>query len=145
MLKYVFVVVGFFLLLGGAEAMVRGAVGVAEKLRISKMVIGMTVVALGTSAPEFLVAINATLSGSSALAIGNLIGSNIANILLILGVSGLIFPIALNPKTLTLDGWVLVGGTALFMVLAAPGKIELFGGFVLLLFFSGFIYYSYRR
>ena len=145
MMMYVYVAAGFVLLLGGAEIMVRGAVGLAEKLKISKMLIGMTVVAFGTSAPELLVSLNATLSGSSELAIGNLVGSNIANILLILGVSGLILPIAVDPKTLTRDGWVLVGGTAAFMALALRGEIDLSGGLLLLLLFAGFLYYSYRR
>ena len=81
MMMYVYVAAGFVLLLGGAEIMVRGAVGLAEKLKISKMLIGMTVVAFGTSAPELLVSLNATLSGSSELAIGNLVGSNIATLI----------------------------------------------------------------
>jgi len=145
MLMYVYVIVGFVLLLGGAEVMVRGAVGLAERLGVSKMVIGMTVIALGTSAPELLVSLNATLSGSSGLAIGNLVGSNVANILLILGVSGLILPIAGNPKALTRDGWVMLGGTAAFMAIALRGQIDLSGGLVLLLYFAGFLYYSYSR
>lgn len=145
MIMYVYLFAGFVFLLGGAEIMVRGAVGLAEKLSISKMLIGMTVVAFGTSAPELLVALNAALSGSSGLAIGNLVGSNIANILLILGVSGLILPIAVVSKTLARDGWVLVGGTSAFMALALLGEIDLFGGLLLLLLFAGFLYFSYRR
>ena len=145
MMLYVYVAAGFVLLLGGAEIMVRGAVGLSEKLSISKMVIGMTVIAFGTSAPELLVSLNAALSGSSGLAIGNLVGSNIANILLILGVSGLILPITVDSKTLTREGWVLVGGTAAFIALALRGEIDLSGGLLLLLLFAGFLYYSYRR
>ena len=103
MMMYVYVCAGFVFLLGGAELMVRGAVGLAEKLSVSKMVIGMTVVAFGTSAPELLIALNAALSGSSGLAVGNLVGSNIANILLILGVSGLILPIVVDSKVFTRD------------------------------------------
>ncbi len=142
---YAYLAAGFVLLLGGAELMVRGAVGLAEKLSISKIVIGMTVVAFGTSAPELIVSLTAALSGSAGLAIGNLVGSNIANILLILGVSGLILPIVVDSKTLTWDGWVLVGGTAAFMALVLRGEIDLSGGLLLLLLFAGFLYYSYRR
>ena len=145
MMMYAYLAAGFVLLLGGAELMVRGAVGLAEKLSISKIVIGMTVVAFGTSAPELIVSLTAALSGSAGLAIGNLVGSNIANILLILGVSGLILPIAVDSKTLTRDGWVLVGGTAAFMALVLRGEIDLSGGLLLLLLFAGFLYYSYRR
>ena len=145
MMMYVYVCAGFVFLLGGAELMVRGAVGLAEKLSVSKMVIGMTVVAFGTSAPELLIALNAALSGSSGLAVGNLVGSNIANILLILGVSGLILPIAVDSKVFTRDWWVLGGGTAVFMALSLPGEIDFFGGSLLLLLFTGFLYYSYRR
>jgi len=95
---------GFILILGGAEFMVRGAVSLADRLGVSKLVIGMTVVAFGTSAPELLVSLNAALSGSSALAIGNVVGSNVANILLILGVSGILMPVACVPGTLVRDG-----------------------------------------
>ena len=145
MLMYVYVVVGFVLLLCGAEVMVRGAIGLAEKLGVSKMVIGMTVIAFGTSAPELLISLNATLSGSSGLAVGNLVGSNVANILLILGLSGLILPITADQKALSRDGWVLLGGTAAFMAIAIRGEINLPGGLVLLLYFFGFLYYSYSR
>ncbi len=87
---YVQVFAGFVLLLGGAEFLVRGAVGLARRLGVSPLVIGMTVVALGTSAPEVVVTLDAALSGSPGIALGNVIGSNIANVLLVLGVAGLI-------------------------------------------------------
>ena len=82
-MMYILVIGGFILLLVGAEIMLRGAIGIAEKFGISKLVVGMTVVAFGTSAPELLVSLNAALAGSSGLAIGNVVGSNIANILII--------------------------------------------------------------
>ena len=91
---YFLVVAGFVLLLVGAEIMLRGAIGLADKFGISKLVVGMTVIAFGTSAPELLVSLNAALAGSSGLAIGNVVGSNVANILLVLGVAGLLMPIA---------------------------------------------------
>ena len=142
---YFFVVGGFVLLLVGAEITLRGAVGLAEKFGISKLVVGMTVVAFGTSAPELLVSLNAALSGSSGLAIGNVVGSNVANILLILGVAGLLMPIANEPGTLKWDGWTLLLGTGLFMALTYRGKIDLIGGLILLAYFIGFLVYSYRR
>ncbi len=136
---------GFILLLGGGEVMVRGAVGLSERLGISKLVIGMTVVAFGTSAPEFLVSLNAALAGSPGLAVGNMIGSNIANIALVLGFAGLITPIASGGRELVKDGLVLVIGTGAFMALASRGTIDLFGAVVLLIIFAGFIYYSFWR
>ena len=142
---YFLVVGGFFLLLAGAEIMLRGAVGLTEKFGISKLVVGMTVVAFGTSAPELLVSLNATLSGSSGLAIGNIVGSNVANILLILGVAGLLMPIASEPGTLKRDGWMLLLGTGLFMALTYRDEIDLIGGLILLAYFIGFLVYSYRR
>ena len=142
---YVNLIVGFVLLLGGAEILVRGAVGLAERLGVSKLVIGMTVIAFGTSAPELIVSLNATLNGSPGLAVGNLVGSNVANILLILGVSGMIQSIKVDSKALTRDGWVLLLGTAAFIAFAVDGAFELYDGLLLLLMFSGFLYYTFDR
>ncbi len=145
MLMYLEVLAGFVLLLGGAEIMVRGAVSVSEQFGISKLVIGMTVVAFGTSAPELLVSLNAALSGVSGLAIGNVVGSNIANILLVLGVSGLILPIVSEKGSLVKDGLILLVGTGAFILLSLRGTIDLTGGIVLIVLFVAFLYYSYRR
>jgi cation:H+ antiporter len=142
---YFMVLGGFVLLLGGAEVMLRGAVGVAGKFGISKLVVGMTVVAFGTSAPEFIVSLNAALEGASGLAIGNVVGSNIANIFLVLGVAGLLMPIAVEPGSLKNDGWMLLAGTGLFIVLALGSKIEVVAGLVLLVFFIFFFYCSYMQ
>ena len=144
-MMYLYVIGGFVLLLGGAEFMVRGAVSLADRLGVSKLVIGMTVVAFGTSAPELLVSLNAALSGSSALAIGNVVGSNVANVLFILGVAGLLMPIACVPGALVRDGWMLMAGTALFMVLSLRGEIDLWAGCALIVYFAGFMIYSYMR
>ena len=105
---YVLLVLGFIILLGGAELLVRGAVSLAKSFNISKLVIGMTVIAFGTSSPELIVSINASVSGVPSLALGNLVGSNIANILLILGVSGLIHPIRSETKVCGLIGLFLL-------------------------------------
>lgn len=144
-MMYVLVIGGFILLLVGAEIMLRGAVGIAEKFGISKLVVGMTVVAFGTSVPELLVSLNAALAGSSGLAIGNVVGSNVANILLVLGVAGILMPIAVEPGALKRDGWMLLVGTGLFAVLAFRGEIDLIAGLVLLAYFIGFLVYSYLR
>ena len=88
---------GFILLLFGAEYLVRGAVSLATRLKVSPMIIGMTIVAYGTTAPELVVSLEGALIGQPGISVGNVIGSNIANILLILGTSALIFPINCNP------------------------------------------------
>ncbi|MBT3992258.1 MAG: calcium/sodium antiporter [Rhodospirillaceae bacterium] len=144
-MMYFLVVAGFVLLLVGAEIMLRGAIGLADKFGISKLVVGMTVIAFGTSAPELLVSLNAALAGSSGLAIGNVVGSNVANILLVLGVAGLLMPIANEPGALKRDGWMLLAGTGLFMALSIRGQIDLMAGLILLAYFIGFLTYTYLR
>ncbi|HEC90599.1 MAG TPA: sodium:calcium antiporter, partial [Alphaproteobacteria bacterium] len=138
-------VFGFALLFGGAEFMVRGAVALAKRLGVSALVIGMTVVAMGTSAPELIVSLNAALSGAEGLAVGNIVGSNIANILLILGVSALITPIAVRPEGLMREGILLLAGSLNFAGLAWRGTFDLFAGVVLSTLFVGFLFYSYLR
>ena len=144
-MMYVQVIAGFVLLLAGAEFLVRGAVALARRLGISTLVIGMTVVALGTSIPELVVSMNAALTGVPAMAVGNVVGSNIANILLILGVVGLVTPVVIQPKTHVRDGAVLMGGTFLFVVLCVLGAIGLWKGLLLIGSFIGFLFYSYWR
>lgn len=99
MLTYTLFIVGFALLIKGADLLVDGSASVAKKLKIPAIVIGLTIVAFGTSAPELVVNIFAAAQGNTAIAIGNILGSNIANILLILGVSAMIFPLAVKKNT----------------------------------------------
>ena len=85
--------IGLILLIAGAEYTVKGAVAIANKLKIPMIIVGLTVVALGTSLPEFIVSVKAALAGSGGLSIGNVVGSNIANVLLILGGAAMLYPI----------------------------------------------------
>ncbi len=142
---YVQVIAGFVLLLGGAELLVRGAMALARRMGVSPLFIGMTVVALGTSAPEVVVTLNAALSGSPGIALGNVVGSNIANVLLILGVAGLIMPIRAEREVLFFDGMVLLGGSFLFAFLCWRGVIGAGPGALLLIVFFGFLGYSWWR
>lgn len=144
-MTYLTLIAGLILLLGGAEVMVRGAVTLARKLGISPMVIGLTVVALGTSAPELIVAIEAALEGAAGMAVGNVVGSNIANILLILGVSGLIYPIASDPRAVKRDGSLLGIMTLLFALICWQGVVGFWSGAVLMALFVLFLGYSYWR
>ena len=92
-MMYVLLILGLATLIVGGEFLVRGAVGIAKKAQISTLVIGMTVISFGTSAPELFVSIDAAMDGKPDIAIGNVMGSNIANIALVLGITVLIFPI----------------------------------------------------
>ncbi len=142
---YVQLIAGFMLLLGGAEVLVRGAVALAKRLEISPLIIGMTVVALGTSAPELVVSLDAALSGSPGIALGNVIGSNIANLLLILGAVGMVMPIVAKADGLWRDGLILLGGSLLFAALCWSGMVGLWSGILLLAVFVAFLGHSYWR
>ena len=99
---------GLVLLFFGGESLVRGSVAIALKMRISTLVVGMTIVSFATSAPELFVSLQAVLDGSSDIAFGNVIGSNIANITLVLGVTALTFRVQISEQTITLNYPVLL-------------------------------------
>lgn len=136
---------GIAILLASAEVFISGAVSLAKILRLPPLVIGMTVVAVGTSAPELMVTLDAVLVGAPGLALGNVIGSNIANVLLILGVSCLITPMQGPESANKRDGVVLIAGTALFALLCAQGQLTALSGGVLFVAFIGFLASTYRR
>ena len=144
-MMYLFIAIGFVLLLGGAEYLVKGSVGLARRFGVSPLVIGMTVVALGTSAPEFVVSLDAALANAAGIATGNIIGSNIANILLILGVTAMIKPIQGDPETVMRDGMILLGCSAVFTFLCWLGVLDKMAGFILFAMFIAFLVYSYWR
>lgn len=99
---------GLFLLVLGGEWLIRGSVGIAQRLRLTPMIIGLTVVSFGTSAPEFIVSLQSAINGNSGIALGNVIGSNIVNIALILGVTALLLPIPVQGSTLKIDTPLLI-------------------------------------
>lgn len=139
---------GFVLLLFGAEYLVRGAVSLARRLNVSPMLIGMTIVAYGTTAPELVVSLEAALSGRPGIAVGNVVGSNIANMLLILGASAVVFPIVIKPSAIYRDAAVMLGAALLFVALALSGMIERWQGvlmFAALIVFSVYAYVSESR
>ncbi|PWE18582.1 sodium:calcium antiporter [Marinicauda salina] len=103
-MDYVFVIAGLVVLLVGGEALVRGAVGVAGRLGVSPLLIGLVVVGFGTSAPELTTSVSASLAGSPGVAVGNVVGSNIANVLLILGAAALMSPVVVEPRAFRRDG-----------------------------------------
>lgn len=132
------------LLLFGGEYLVRGAVALADRLGVSHLVIGLTVVAAGTSAPELMVGLIAALEGSPGIAVGNVIGSNIANILLILGVAGLICVLPVNQRSLYRDGTVAIFAAALLTVMSVTGTIERWHGILMLVCLFAYLGFCYR-
>lgn len=137
MILYVFLVLGLGILLAGGKLLVDGASSMALKFGMTPGLIGLTVVAFGTSAPELLVSVNAALKGSSDLALGNVIGSNISNISLILGVSAIVYPIAVQPSVLKLDYLVMVVSSLLFFFVSLNGEISNLEGGVFFLLLIG--------
>lgn len=130
--------VGSLLLYFGAEWIIKGGVSISNKFGISKLVIGLTVVAFGTSLPELLVSLIAVFENSPSLAIGNVVGSNIANVGLVLGISTLIFPISINYAPIRRDLFIYLCSCALFILFVFDGRISRFeGGFL----FIGLLFY----
>jgi cation:H+ antiporter len=142
------IIVGLTILYFSAEWLVRGAAGLALHFGIRPMVVGLTVVALGTSMPEFLVNVLAALSGSDGLAIGNVVGSNIANIGLILGVSAIIVNIEVKQKTLRAEFPVMLAASLLFYLISLDGDVSRIEGgimVILLILFLAFLVYDHTR
>lgn len=144
-MMYLKILLGFVFLLGSAEILVRGAVGLARRLQISPLVIGMTIIAFGTSAPELMVSMDAALAGSSAMAIGNVVGSNLANMLLILGAAALFMPISIKPYALMGEGLMLLGGSVLFSWFCWVGAIGFWQGALLLVLLVALLGRTYIR
>ena len=146
MLYAIFLIIaGFILLMGGAEYLVKGAVDIAAKLKIPTIIVGLTIVAFGTSTPEFVVSIKAALNGSAGISVGNVIGSNIANILLILGITALISPIKCRRRIFLRDYKFLFAVSLLFSLFTLNGRIDTWQGIVFLLLLLGFIYHNYKN
>lgn len=144
-MMYLLVAGGLVILLISGELLVRGAVALAEQLGVSKLVIGFTVVALGTSAPELVVCVQAALDGSPGIAFGNVIGSNIANIFLVLGVPALIFPLICDGPSAKRDAMIMLGGSALFALLSWFGDLSRIDGIILTVLLCAIIWHSYYR
>jgi cation:H+ antiporter len=131
-LAIVLLLVGLALLAAGGEVLVRGAAGLAERAGISPLIVGLTVVAFSTSAPELAVTLQAVYLGQPDLAVGNVVGSNIANVLLILGVSALIAPLVVAHQLIRVDIPLMIAACGALMVVALDGNIDRLDGAVLL-------------
>jgi len=136
---------GFVLLIVGGELLVRGAVRVAAAIGVSPLVIGLTLVGFGTSAPELVTSVQAALSGSPGIAYGNIVGSNIANILLIVGAAALISPIAVTSAALRRDGGVMLAVAVVFAIIAWAMPLGTAVGAVFVAALAGYIYLAFRQ
>ncbi len=141
-----YILVGFVLLVVGGEFLVRSSVGLSFKLNLSKMVIGLTVVSFATSAPELLVSVQAALDGSSDMALGNVIGSNIANIGLVLGITAVISALAIDRDFYRFNWPVMVlFSLALFFLLSNDNKLTAIEGAGLLAALGVYLFFLIRR
>jgi K+-dependent Na+/Ca+ exchanger related-protein len=144
LVSFLWIVLGFVLLVKGGDYLVKGSVSIARKAHLSSMVIGMTVIGFGTSAPEMLVSLNAAMAGSSGIALGNVVGSNIANIALILGVTGLLYTCATDKHTLSVDLPFMVLACVLLAVVGMTGSIGRITGIIGVLTLVAFIVWQIR-
>ncbi len=140
-----FLILGTILLYYGAEWVVKGGVHIAETFQISPIVIGLTVVAFGTSLPELVVSLKAALSNSNTIAIGNVIGSNIANVGLVLGISSLVFPIVISFEEIKRDLYFYIVVCMVLVLMILNGEISQIEGGVLAVTVIGYTWYSIKR
>ena len=137
--------VGLVLLMSGGELLVRGSVALARRFGVSPLLIGLTLVGFGTSTPELITSLQAALVGSPGIAVGNVIGSNIANILLILGLAAAISPLACRPAAFYRDGTVLAGSAIACAAAALGGSLGRVPGAVFLALLAAYVVFTYLR
>ena len=150
-MEYIILIVTLVGIVFGADLLVAGAVSVARRYKVSDFVIGAAIVGIGTSVPELVVSFFGALKGNADVAIGNVVGSNIFNVLGILGLTALLFPIAIDKKNMTFEIPLCIGVSVLLTLLAlnffngTPATISRIDGIVLLLIFAGYMWYSIAR
>lgn len=150
-MEYVILVIALAGIVFGADYLVAGAVSIARKFKVSDFVIGAAIVGVGTSMPELVVSFIGALNGNSDVAIGNVVGSNIFNVLGILGLTAVFFPVAIDRKNMKFEIPLCIGVSVLLMLLAlnffngTPSSIGRFDGILLLALFAGFMWYSFYR
>ena len=143
-MEYIFLIVGFVLLIKGADFFVDGASSIASKLKIPSLIIGLTVVSIGTSLPEAAVSLSASLSGTNDISLGNVIGSNLFNLLVVIGVSSAILPIATDADILKRDMPINLAITAAFFLMLLDGTLSRVDAAILLLFLVVYMFMLIR-
>lgn len=143
LMQLVLLIIGFVMLVKGADWFVDGSSGIATKLKIPQLVIGLTIVAMGTSAPEAAVSITAALKGNADITVGNIVGSNILNILIILGLSALVTTLAVAKSTVRIELPFMIGITVILLLVGLNGEIGLLEGILLLILFVTYLTYLF--
>ena len=141
---YLMLALGLFLLVYGGNMLVDGSVHVAKRLGLSSLVIGLVLVGFGTSTPELLASLISVMRGSNGIAVGNVIGSNIANILLVLGLAAVVHPVKIDIKDFKRDGFVLMLASILVVGAVYYGVVTRLIGFVFVSILVGYVYYCYK-
>ena len=142
-IQIIFIIIGFLLLIKGADFLVKGGSNIAKRFHIPEIVIGLTIVSIGTSMPELFISVTSALNGYSDMAIGNVIGSNLCNLLLILGISASINPIIFKKETKLIEIPICLGVSIVFLILANIGNsISRIDAIILIALFIGFICYT---
>jgi cation:H+ antiporter len=143
MISFLLLVFGILLLAAGGEVLIRGALAAASRFQVSPLLSGLFIVGFGTSTPELVVSVDAAISHQPEIAIGNVVGSNIANILLILGICALINPLAVKPSILKRDAISVLLACSLLMFLINNQQLGRLDGAILLLAFAGYLGWAY--
>lgn len=144
-MAFALIIVGLVLLFAGGEILIRGSVAIARRLGVSELAVGVVLVGFGTSAPELLVSVQSAILGFPGLALGNVLGSNIANILLIIGVAAALTPIRLKSGVGWRESAMVLAATVITTVLALFGELGLWQGIVMLAALCHYIYMSWRQ
>lgn len=142
-MEIVLLIISLVILYFGAEWLVGGASSLAARLKVSPLIIGLTIVSMGTSAPELVVSIKAAMAGQSALSIGNVLGSNLFNTALILGVSAFIVPLVVKRQLLKVDVPVMIIATVVFLVMFLDGELSAIESWILLAMFAAYMTYLF--
>lgn len=143
-LQYLMLLLGLVLLAFSGDWLVRGGSSLAKRFHVSPMVIGVTIISLGTSAPELVVSLNAALSGHPDISIGNVVGSNIANIALVLGFTALLISIPVSRKTIRMDWVVMMVATVLFLLFSLDGALQFYEGLIFVILLIVYVLYAVR-
>ena len=143
MLNILYLVVGIALLTFGGEALIRGSLAAARRLGISPLLSGLVIVGFGTSAPELVVSVNAAIDGRPDIAIGNVVGSNIGNILLVLGICAVITPLSVKPLVLRRDAVTVVAASILFLVLVGGSALGRADAAIFLVALAAYLVWAY--
>lgn len=139
-MEYVLLIVGLFLLIKGADVFVDGASSVAAKFKVPSLIIGLTVVSFGTSAPEAAISISASLSGSNSISLGNVIGSNIFNLLMVVGLTAIVIPLTTDEEIIKRDMPINIFATGVLAIVMIDGMIEWYESLVLLAALGSYLF-----